>query len=46
MEVSMNKNMDCFNTKTLGSNEIWTRIAGFRVQSVNHYTVESLRIDQ
>ena len=25
---------------TLGSTEIWTRIAGFRVQSANHYTIE------
>ena len=24
----------------LGSTEIWTRIAGFRVQSANHYTIE------
>ena len=23
-----------------GSTEIWTRIAGFRVQSANHYTME------
>ena len=23
-----------------GSTEIWTRIAGFRVQSANHYTIE------
>ena len=26
--------------KTLGSTEIWTRIAGFKVQSANHYTIE------
>ena len=26
--------------KSLGSTEIWTRIAGFRVQSANHYTIE------
>ena len=26
--------------KKLGSTEIWTRIAGFRVQSANHYTIE------
>ena len=25
---------------TLGSTEIWTRIAGFKVQSANHYTIE------
>ncbi len=25
-----------------GSAEIWTRIAGFRVQSANHYTTEPL----
>ena len=25
--------------KSLGSTEIWTRIAGFRVQSANHYTI-------
>ena len=24
----------------LGSTEIWTRIAGFKVQSANHYTIE------
>ena len=23
-----------------GSTEIWTRIAGFKVQSANHYTIE------
>ena len=27
-----------------GSTEIWTRIAGFRVQSANHYTIEPLRV--
>ena len=26
--------------KILGSTEIWTRIAGFKVQSANHYTIE------
>ena len=26
--------------KNLGSTEIWTRIAGFKVQSANHYTIE------
>ena len=26
--------------KKSGSTEIWTRIAGFRVQSANHYTIE------
>ncbi len=26
----------------LGSTEIWTRIAGFKVQSANHYTMEPL----
>ena len=26
--------------KVLGSTEIWTRIAGFRVLSANHYTME------
>ena len=26
-----------------GSTEIWTRIAGFRVQSANHYTMEPIR---
>ena len=26
--------------KKLGSTEIWTRIAGFKVQSANHYTIE------
>ena len=25
-----------------GSTEIWTRIAGFKVQSANHYTIEPL----
>lgn len=29
--------------KLLGSTEIWTRIAGFRVQSANHYTMEPLK---
>ena len=29
--------------KNLGSTEIWTRIAGFKVQSANHYTMEPLR---
>ena len=24
----------------VGSTEIWTRIAGFKVQSANHYTIE------
>ena len=24
----------------VGSTEIWTRIAGFKVQSANHYTME------
>ena len=28
------------DTKILGSTEIWTRIAGFRVLSANHYTME------
>ena len=27
-------------TKDQVSTEIWTRIAGFRVQSANHYTME------
>ena len=27
-----------FSYKKLGPAEIWTRIAGFRVQSANHYT--------
>ena len=26
--------------KMIGSTEIWTRIAGFKVQSANHYTIE------
>ena len=26
--------------KKEGSTEIWTRIAGFKVQSANHYTIE------
>ena len=26
--------------KKVGSTEIWTRIAGFKVQSANHYTIE------
>ena len=26
--------------KMLGPTEIWTRIAGFKVQSANHYTIE------
>ena len=30
--------------KIAGSAEIWTRIAGFRVQSANHYTTEPLWI--
>ena len=28
--------------KKWGSTEIWTRIAGFKVQSANHYTMEPL----
>ena len=28
------------NKSWIGSTEIWTRIAGFRVQSANHYTME------
>ena len=31
---------DCKKEKA-GSTEIWTRIAGFRVQSANQYTIES-----
>ena len=30
----------------LGSTEIWTRIAGFKVQSANHYTIEPHALDQ
>ena len=29
-------------TKKEGSTEIWTRIAGFRVLSANHYTIEPI----
>ena len=29
--------------KGTGSTETWTRIAGFRVQSANHYTIDPLR---
>ena len=32
-----------FCVKKLGSTEIWTRIAGFKVQSANHYTIEPVR---
>ena len=32
-----------FLGKNLGSTEIWTRIAGFKVQSANHYTIEPKR---
>ena len=28
------------DVKNVGPTEIWTRIAGFRVQSANHYTIE------
>ncbi len=31
------------NERKAGSTEIWTRIAGFRVQSANRYTMEPLR---
>ncbi len=30
----------------LGSTEIWTRIAGFRVLSANHYTMEPCGEDE
>ena len=33
-------NLTSFCVKKLGSTEIWTRIAGFKVQSANHYTIE------
>jgi len=29
-----------FREKKKGSTEIWTRIAGFKVQSANRYTIE------
>ena len=32
--------MICNGPLKPGSTEIWTRIAGFRVQSANHYTIE------
>ena len=35
----MAPNWSCKKEKA-GSTEIWTRIAGFRVQSANHYTIE------
>ena len=28
-----------------GSTEIWTRIAGFKVQSANRYTIEPIRFN-
>ena len=31
-----------FWTKNEGSTETWTRIAGFKVQSAYHYTMEPL----
>ena len=36
------KEQKCFflARKKTGSTEIWTRIAGFKVQSANHYTIE------
>ena len=32
--------------KREGSTEIWTRIAGFKVQSANHYTIEPWLVSQ
>ena len=32
--------------KKIGSTEIWTRIAGFKVQSANHYTIEPWLVSQ
>lgn len=32
--------------KDWGSTEIWTRIAGFKVQSANHYTIEPWLVSQ
>ena len=32
--------LDSPQLQNLGSTEIWTRIAGFKVQSANHYTIE------
>ena len=32
--------LDEEDKKVSGSTEIWTRIAGFRVLSANHYTIE------
>jgi hypothetical protein len=29
--------------KVIGSTEIWTRIAGFKVQCANHYTMEPVQ---
>ena len=32
--------------KNPGSTEIWTRIAGFKVQSANHYTIEPRKLSK
>ena len=36
-KINKNRNKAVFNG--IGPTEIWTRIAGFKVQSANHYTV-------
>ena len=38
--TSINTGMEWKENVIKGSTEIWTRIAGFRVQSANHYTME------
>ena len=35
----MLESLQCEQKKNLGPTEIWTRIAGFKVQSANHYTM-------
>ena len=36
-KINKNRNKAVFNG--IGPTEIWTRIAGFKVQSANHYTM-------
>ena len=38
-----NRNKAVFNG--IGPTEIWTRIAGFKVQSANHYTMGPRTVD-
>ena len=43
---SPRKKTEAMFWKYSGSTEIWTRIAGFRVLSANHYTIEPLMLSK